>query len=85
MAFQLRAEQITEKDFSFERVDAYLLPFIKVLDEKGRVIEQGRDLAELKARCRTETHSPVKQLHGEFQTFLNDLYLKPRKSHGRSG
>ena len=69
LAFQLRAEHITEKDFSFERVDAYLLPFIKVLDEKGRVIEQGRDLSELKARCRTETHSPVKQLHGEFQTF----------------
>ncbi len=46
-----------------------MLPFIKVLDEKGRVIEQGRDLAELKARCRTETHSPVKQLQGEFQTF----------------
>ena len=38
-------------------------------DEKGRVIEQGRDLAELKARCRTETHSPVKQLKGEFKTF----------------
>ncbi len=60
LAFQLRGEQITEKDFSFDRVDQYLLPFIKVTDEKGRVIEQGRDLAELKARCRTETHSPVK-------------------------
>ncbi|OAL83460.1 ATP-dependent RNA helicase HrpA [Acinetobacter sp. SFD] len=69
LAFQLRGEQITEKDFSFDRVDQYLLPFIKVTDEKGRVIEQGRDLAELKARCRTETHSPVKQLKGEFTTF----------------
>ena len=69
MAFQLRGDQITERDFSFERVDEYLLPFIKVIDEKGRVIEQGRDLSELKARCRTETHSPVKQLKGEFKTF----------------
>lgn len=69
LAFQLRGDQITEKDFSFDRVDQYLLPFIKVTDEKGRVIEQGRDLAELKARCRTETHSPVKQLKGEFKTF----------------
>ena len=69
LAFQLRGEQITEKDFSFERVEQYLLPFIKVIDEKGRVIEQGRDLAELKARCRSETHSPVKQLKGEFKTF----------------
>lgn len=69
LAFQLRGEQITEKDFSLERIDQYLLPFIKVIDEKGRVIEKGRDLAELKARCRTETHSPVKQLKGEFKTF----------------
>ena len=69
LAFQLRGEQITSKDFSFERIDQYLIPFIKVIDEKGRVIEKGRDLAELKARCRTETHSPVKQLKGEFTTF----------------
>ena len=69
LAFQLRAEQITAKDFSFERIDQYLLPFIKVIDEKGHVIEKGRDLVELKARCRTETHSPVKQLKGEFNTF----------------
>ncbi|QIO09263.1 ATP-dependent RNA helicase HrpA [Acinetobacter lanii] len=69
LGFQLRGEQITEKDFSFERIEEYLLPLIKVMDEKGRVIEKGRDLAELKARCRTETHSPVKQLKGEFKSF----------------
>ncbi|ENV48264.1 ATP-dependent helicase HrpA [Acinetobacter brisouii CIP 110357] len=69
LAFALRGEQITEKDFSFERIDAYLMPFIVVVDEKGRVIEKGRDLPELKARCRTETHRPVKQSKGEFQTF----------------
>ena len=69
LGFQLRGEQISEKDFSFDRIEEYLLPLIKVIDEKGRVIEKGRDLAELKARCRTETHSPVKQLKGEFKTF----------------
>ncbi|WP_416332280.1 ATP-dependent RNA helicase HrpA [Acinetobacter piscicola] len=69
LAFQLRGEQITAKDFSFERIDQYLIPFIKVIDEKGKLIEKGRNLEELKARCRTETHSPVKQLKGEFQTF----------------
>ncbi|MDV2468703.1 ATP-dependent RNA helicase HrpA [Acinetobacter chinensis] len=69
LAFQLRGEQISEKDFSFERVEQYLLPFIKVVDAKGHIIEKGRDPSELKARCRTETHSPVKQLKGEFQTF----------------
>ncbi|MCW8040668.1 MULTISPECIES: ATP-dependent RNA helicase HrpA [Acinetobacter] len=76
LAFQLRGEQITEKDFSFERVEQYLLPLIKVIDEKGRVIEQGRDLSELKARCRTETHSPVKQLKGEFQTFPENFVFE---------
>ncbi len=69
LAFQLRGEQITKKDFSFERIDQYLIPFIKVIDEKGKLLEKGRDLSELKARCRTETHSPVKQLKGEFKTF----------------
>ena len=69
LAFQLRGDQITAKDFSFERIDQYLIPFIKVVDEKGKLIEKGRHLDELKARCRTETHSPVKQLKGEFKTF----------------
>ncbi|WP_373867830.1 ATP-dependent RNA helicase HrpA [Acinetobacter guerrae] len=69
LAFALRGEDIAEKDFSFERIDQYLVPFILVVDEKGRVIEKGRDLAELKARCRTETHRPVKQMQGEFKHF----------------
>ncbi len=76
LAFQLRGEQITEKDFSWERVEQYLLPLIKVIDEKGRVIEQGRDLDELKARCRTETHSPVKQLKGEFKDFPDSFVFE---------
>ncbi|RKG50671.1 ATP-dependent RNA helicase HrpA [Acinetobacter cumulans] len=69
LAYQLRGDQITEKDFSFDRIEQYLQPLIKVIDEKGRMVEQGRDLSELKARCRTETHSPVKQLKGEFKSF----------------
>jgi len=69
LSFQLRAEQVGAQDFNLERIEQYLLPFIQVLDEKGRVLEQGRNLSELKARCRAETHSPVKQLKGEFKTF----------------
>ncbi len=76
LGYQLRGDQISEKDFSFERVEEYLLPLIKVIDEKGRVIEKGRDLSELKARCRTETHSPVKQLKGEFQTFPENFVFE---------
>ncbi len=76
LAFALRGEQITEKDFSFERIDQYLVPFIKVLDEKGKLIAQGRDLDELKARCRVETHRPVKQQAGEFQTFPENFVFE---------
>ncbi len=76
LAFALRGEQITEKDFSFERIDQYLVPFIKVVDEKGKLIAQGRDLDELKARCRVETHRPVKQQKGEFQTFPENFVFE---------
>lgn len=69
LAFQLRGHQIGVQDFSLERIEPYLIPLIKVVDEKGRVLEKGRDLSELKARCRTETHRPVKQLGGEFSHF----------------
>lgn len=79
LAFSCAASKITEKDFSFERVEQYLLPLIKVIDEKGRVIEQGRDLSELKARCRTETHSPVKQLKGEFKAFPESFVFEACK------
>ncbi|ENV08793.1 ATP-dependent helicase HrpA [Acinetobacter higginsii] len=76
LAFALRGEQITEKDFSFERIDQYLIPFIKVVDEKGKLIAQGRDLDELKARCRVETHRPVKQQQGEFQIFPENFVFE---------
>ncbi|VXA54802.1 ATP-dependent helicase [Acinetobacter proteolyticus] len=76
LAYALRGEQITEKDFSFERIDQYLIPFIKVVDEKGKLIAQGRDLDELKARCRVETHRPVQQQQGEFQTFPENFVFE---------
>lgn len=40
-----------------------------MIDEKGKLIAKGRDLPELKARCRVETHRPVKQQKGEFKDF----------------
>lgn len=76
LAFALRGEEISEKDFSFERIEQYLVPFIVVIDEKGRILEKGRDLVELKARCRTETHRPVKQLKGEFQQFPDNFVFE---------
>lgn len=52
------------------------MPFIKVIDEKGKLIAKGRDLAELKARCRIETHRPVKQQKVNLKPSLKTLPLK---------
>nr|WP_269913549.1 ATP-dependent RNA helicase HrpA [Acinetobacter sp. HY1485] len=76
LAFALRGEQITPNDFSFDRIDAYLVPLIKVVDEKGRPIEQGRSLDELKSRCRVDTHKPVKQEKGEFSVFPENFVFE---------
>lgn len=79
LAFQLRGEQIKESDFAFDRVDQYLLPLAKITDEKGRVIEQGRDIDELKARCRIETQKPLQQLSGVFHHFPEDFVFESSK------
>lgn len=79
LAFQLRGEQIKESDFAFDRVEQYLLPLAKIVDEKGRVIEQGRDIDELKARCRVETQKPLQQLSGSFHTFPKDFIFESSK------
>ena len=55
------------------------MPFIKVIDEKGKLIAKGRDLAELKARCRVETHRPVKQQKASLKLSLKTLPLKLHK------
>lgn len=69
LAYMLRGEQITTHDFSFERVPSYLLPLIKVIDDNGRLIESGRDLEELKVRCRVETQKTVSQASGALINF----------------
>ncbi|MBF7682500.1 ATP-dependent RNA helicase HrpA [Acinetobacter sp. B5B] len=79
LAFALRGEQITVQDFSFERVPNYLLPLIKVIDEKGRNIESGRDLDELKARCRIETQKPILQTNGAFSDFPKQFVFESSK------
>lgn len=47
-----------------------------MIDEKGKLIAKGRDLAELKARCRIETHRPVKQQKVNLKPSLKTLPLK---------
>lgn len=79
LAFQLRGEQIKPQDFSLDRIPDYLVPLIRVIDEKGRLVESGRDLVELKARCRTETHRPVIQLQGEFDHFPEQFVFEASK------
>ncbi len=79
LAFILRGEGIQAKDFSFENVPVYLLPLIKVIDDKGRMMETGRNLDELQARCRVQIQRPVRQLKGEFTEFPQDFKFESSK------
>ncbi|MFB2537926.1 MULTISPECIES: ATP-dependent RNA helicase HrpA [unclassified Acinetobacter] len=58
LAFELRGEGIIADDFSFEKVDEYLKPYIQVIDGKSKIIEEGRDLDILQSRLR-EHHQPI--------------------------
>ena len=79
LAFLLRGEQIQTKDFDLNSVPNYLRPLIQVIDDKKRVIEQGRDLEELQARCRVATHQPTQQHHGELQEFPANFTFETQK------
>ena len=52
---------------------------IQVIDDKKRVIEQGRDLAELQARCRVATHQPVQHHLGELLEFPSSFAFETQK------
>lgn len=60
---------ITEKDFQWAQVPPHLRPLVQVVDEKKRLIAEGRDLEELKARCRVRTSAPLQQHAGEYREF----------------
>lgn len=60
---------ISEKDFQWSQVPSYLRPLVQVVDEKKRLIAEGRDLEELKARCRVQTSAPLQQHAGEYREF----------------
>lgn len=79
LAFLLRGDQIQVQDFDLDSVPNYLRPMIQVVDDKKRVIEQGRDLAELQARCRVATHQSVQQQHGELQEFPANFAFETQK------
>ncbi|MFC3902620.1 DUF3418 domain-containing protein [Acinetobacter marinus] len=76
LAFKLRAEQIQATDFSLESLPNYLLPLIKVIDERKKIIAQGRDLDELQARCQVQTQRPVTESKGTFTEFPHDFVFE---------
>lgn len=76
LAFKLRAEQIQASDFSLESLPNYLLPLIKVIDERKKIIAQGRDLDELQARCQVQTQRPATESKGTFTEFPQDFVFE---------
>ncbi|XID75803.1 ATP-dependent RNA helicase HrpA [Alkanindiges sp. WGS2144] len=79
LAFLLRGEQIREQDFDLNSVPNFLRPVIQVIDDKKRLIAQGRDLEELQARCRVATHQPVQQQQGELLDFPASFEFETQK------
>ncbi|MFZ3194488.1 MAG: ATP-dependent RNA helicase HrpA, partial [Moraxellaceae bacterium] len=65
----LAGQGISEKDFQWSQVPLHLRPLVQVVDEKKRLIAEGRDLDELKARCRVQTSAPLQQHAGEYREF----------------
>lgn len=79
LAFHLRGEGIMPRDFSMENIAAYLKPYIKVIDVKGRIIEKGRDLEALQARCQVQIKQPIKQQLGELFEFPDSFSFESAK------
>ena len=69
-------------DFKIHEIDKYLQPLICVLDDKGRVIDKGRDLEKLQAKYRTHAISSVASegIHAEFPEFFE--FMKTRHQKG---
>jgi ATP-dependent helicase HrpA len=65
----LAGHGLETKDFDFNQVPLYLRPLIHVVNERKQIVAQGRDLAELQARCHVQTNAPVRQQEGELTTF----------------
>ncbi len=66
---QLAGQGIRIQDFDLTQLPGYLRPTVEVIDQKKRVVAQGRDLEELQARCRTQVTAPVRQAKGELREF----------------
>lgn len=60
---------IDSKDFDFSQIPLYLRPLVQVVDDRKKIIAEGRDLIELQARCRVQSHAPIQQQAGELRAF----------------
>ncbi|UZA25530.1 ATP-dependent RNA helicase HrpA [Moraxella bovis] len=69
-------------DFKIHEIDKYLQPLICVLDDKGRVIEKGRDLEKLQAKYRThaQVQTVSEGIHDSFPEHFD--FIKTRHHKG---
>lgn len=73
---------VAADDFRIHEIDKYLQPLICVLDDKGRVIEKGRDLEKLQAKYRTHAQIPTvfEGIHDNFPEHFE--FMKTRHHKG---
>ncbi len=77
---QLSRHGIRAQDFDLSQLPGYLRPTVEVIDQKKRVLAQGRDLDELQARCRVQATAPVRQVKGEQNSFPAAFVFEERRS-----
>lgn len=73
--------KVAPDDFNIHEIDKYLQPLICVLDDKGRVIDKGRDLEKLQAKYRNETQpQPITEgIHEDFPEHFDFIKIKHHK------
>ncbi|WP_115008360.1 ATP-dependent RNA helicase HrpA [Moraxella lacunata] len=69
-------------DFKPSEIDTYLQPLICVLDDKGRVMDKGRDLAKLQAKYQTmsQVQKVTEGIHDSFPEHFD--FIKTRHHKG---
>jgi ATP-dependent helicase HrpA len=77
----LNMHDIRADSFDFTTIPLFLRPMIEVVNERKQVIAKGRDLAELLAKCKSQTTTP---LAGTSQDKTGTITSFPERFHFES-
>jgi len=77
---------VDEADWDRTRVDQHLLMYVRVVDEQGRILQQGRDIRQIKQSLATETSTKNKEpVRAERVTTLTEQPIDGHVVVGQDG